>query len=190
MAPIQLAIVPVKPDAEILAYCEQIEAVLKIAGVRVVLDARDDESFGFKVNKWEVKGVPLVAKIGMKEVEARLVTLKARYGGDEQQFAVDSVGGDADDWLEKLQGDMLAGSAQYLKENTRTVKDYDEFKAVLAEHRGFVKVYWNDNPDVEKRVKEETKATSRCRLDNDGTTGVDFVTGEPANERWIFAQSY
>ncbi len=39
-----------------------------------------------------------------------------------------------------------------------------EFKKLLAEHRGFIKVYWNDDPEVEKKIKEETKAPADvCR---------------------------
>lgn len=190
MAPVQVAIVPVKPEAKTKAYCERIVETLKGAGVRVVFDDRDDETFGFKVNKWEVKGVPLVAKIGMREAEAGQVTLKARYGGAERQIALDAVAKEVPNWLEQLHEEMLAGSRKNLQENTRKAAGYDDFKQILKEHKGFVEVYWNDDAGVEQRVKEETKATSRCRLENDGSTGVDFMTGEPATERWIFAQSY
>ncbi len=190
MAPTQVAIVPVRPELEVVHYCERIAEALKAADIRAVVDSRDDESFGYKVNKWEVKGVPLVAKIGGKEVEASVVTLKARYGGEEKQVSLDSLSGEATTWLEDIQQAMLDGQTTYLHENTRKATSYDEFKGIMNEHKGFVEVYWNDNPDVEKRVKDETKASSRCRLENDGSTGVDFVTGEPATERWIFAQSY
>jgi len=190
MAPTQVAIVPVRPDPEVIHYCERIAEVLEAVDVRVVVDSRDDESFGYKVNKWEVKGVPLVAKIGGKEVEAAAVTLKARYGGEEKQLSLDSLPSVAVTWLEDIQQAMLDGQTAYLHENTRKAASYDEFKGIMNEHKGFVEVYWNDNPDVEKRVKDETKASSRCRLENDGSTGVDFVTGEPATDRWIFAQSY
>lgn len=190
MAPIQVAIVPVRPEPEIIQYCERIQEALSTTEVRVTLDSRDDESFGYKVNKWEVKGVPLVAKIGGKEAEAGLVTLKARYGSEEKQIPLDSLASEVTAWLETIQQAMLDGQTKYLHENTRKAASFDEFKGIMDEHKGFVEVYWNDNPEVEKRVKDETKASSRCRLENDGTTGVDFVTGEPANERWIFAQSY
>jgi prolyl-tRNA synthetase len=190
MAPVQVAIVPVRTELEVIEYCGAIEKALQVAGVRTVLDARDDESFGYKVNKWEVKGVPLVAKIGAKEAEANVVTLKARYNGEEQQVALDTLAAMTTEWLENIHTGMLKNQTELLQANTRKAATYDEFKAILAEHKGFVEVYWNDAPEVEKRIKDETKASSRCRLENDGTTGVDFVTGEPANERWIFAQSY
>ena len=86
---------------------------------------------------------------------------------------------------------MLKASQDHLRAETREAKDYEEFKQILREHRGFIKVYWNDNPDVEKKIKEETKATSRCKpLHLQGGEGKDFYTGEPAKDVWIFAQSY
>lgn len=190
IAPFQVAIVPVRPEPEILEYCQKIAKNLKSANVRVTLDDRDDESFGYKINKWEVKGVPLVAKIGAKEAESGLVTLKARFGAEEKQVNIDSAGGDVAKWLERVQGAMLDAQTKYLHDNTKKATTYDEFKAIMKDNKGFVEVYWNDNAEVEKRVKDETKASSRCRLKNDGTTGIDFATGEPASERWIFGQSY
>ena len=52
-------------------------------------------------------------------------------------------------------------------------------------------MYWNDNAEVEKKIKDETKATSRCKpLHMQGGKGTDFYTGEPATDVWLFAQSY
>jgi prolyl-tRNA synthetase len=62
-------------------------------------------------------------------------------------------------------------------------------KQILANHKGFVKVFWNDNPEIEEKIKEETKAVSRCCIATD-QSGTDFYTGEPATEVWLFAQSY
>lgn len=190
IAPIQVAIVPVKPNDEIIAYCRELKSDLEAAGIRVICDERDDESFGFKVNKWEVKGVPLIAKIGGKEVESGNATLKARFGGEERQIAKDALQGSVPTWLDEIHQAMLDGSRAYLKEHTRKASTYDEFKKIITEQKGFIEVYWNDDVDIEKQIKDETKATSRCRLESDGSTGTDFVTGKPAKDRWIFAQSY
>lgn len=190
IAPVQVAIVPVKPDDETLAYCTKLQTTLEDAGIRVVLDERDDESFGFKVNKWEVKGVPLIAKIGGKEAESSLVTLKARFGGEQRQVALSELAVAVPKWLSDLHQAMLDGSTKHLMSNTRRASDYEEFKRIIQAHKGFIEVYWNDDAETEKKIKDETKATSRCRLEDDGSVGVDFMTGQPAKHRWIFAQSY
>ena len=63
-------------------------------------------------------------------------------------------------------------------------------KQILRDHKGFVKVYWNDNVDIEKRIKEDTKAVSRCLLEEDAPEGKDFYTGEASTTVWLFAQAY
>ncbi len=94
-------------------------------------------------------------------------------------------------WLSDLQAAMLQSSRDYLAANTREAHNYDEFKQILAEHKGFVKVWWNDDKAIEEKIQAETKATSRCQpLDWAEGQGTDFYTGEPASKQWVFAQSY
>ena len=56
---------------------------------------------------------------------------------------------------------------------------------------GGLRAYWNDDEKIEKQIKDETKATSRCKpLNLQGGSGTDFMTGKPANDVWLFAKSY
>ncbi len=189
IAPIQVVIVPVKPDEATLAYASAIEAELKELGIRVELDARDDETFGYKLNKWEVKGVPVILKLGGKEVEGGVVSYRRRDTLTDGEFSRAEAVQAIAELLRTIQDDMLKVTTTYRDENTREAKTYDEFKQLLEEHKGFVKVHWKDNPDIEQKIKEETKATSRARLE-ETSEGVDFYTGEPTSDVWLFAQSY
>ena len=189
IAPIQVIVVPVKPEGEALNYSAELVEILKQQGVRVQLDDRDDESFGFKLNKWEVKGVPLILKIGDREVESKTVSYRRRDILEDGSFNFDETAIKATQLLETIQSDMLQQSIAYRDENTREVSTYEEFKACIKEHKGFVKVHWEDNPEIEAKIKEETKATSRCRLEGE-SEGTDFYTGKPVKDVWLFAQSY
>jgi prolyl-tRNA synthetase len=191
MAPTQVAIVPIRPEEDMLHYAAQVHGKLEKAGVRCILDARDDERFGFKLNKWEVKGVPITLKLGSQEAEKRVVTAQARFTGEQRELSLDTVEQDIQAWLDELQTAMLQASKDYLQANTREAKSYDEFKQLLQEHKGFVKVWWNDSKEIEEKIQAETKATSRCQpVDWPEGEGVDFYTGEPATKQWVFAQSY
>lgn len=193
MASIQTVVVPVKADdSELVEYCNEVAANLIAKGISSKVDDRDDESFGYRLNKWEVKGVPLIIKVGAKEIEAKQVTIKNRFNGNEQSVDFAQVEKIAGEMLSQTQSEMLAYSSNLTKENTREAKTYDEFKQIIAEHKGFVKVYWNDDPTIEATIKQETKATSRCRpIDQkDNPEGIDFYTGKPASQYWIFALSY
>ena len=191
LAPVQAAIIPVKSDGNEAKYCKEIHEVLVKASIRSKLDNRDDETFGYRINKWEVKGAPLILKIGGREADAKTVTVKRRFDGAELTCAFSELEQVVKAQLDELQAAMFAESQKFIAKNTREAKNYDEFKKILSEHKGFIKVCWNDDPAIEKIIKEETKAKSSCRpVDWPDVDGVDFYTGKPARQHWLFAQSY
>lgn len=192
LAPHQVVIVPVRVEDDIMQYCESLAKDLRKQNIRVKIDNRDDETFGYRLNKWEVKGAPVLLKIGAKESADKQVTYKRRDTGTEAILPASEFTSKITELLDTIQSDLFKESQEHLKANTREAHSYEEFKALLEKHKGFIKVYWNDNPEVEKRIKDETKATSRCRpLAFEGEKpGVDFVTGEEAHHIWLFAHSY
>lgn len=189
LAPKQVVIVPVESSEDLINYANELKATLSKAGIRTLVDSRDDERFGFKLNKWEVKGVPVIFKIGEKELADRSITAKRRDTGNERRFTFTEIVDETAKLLETIQNDLLVKSRQTRDENTREATTYEEMKQILETHKGFVKVFWNDNSEIEAKIKEETKAVSRCCIATD-QKGTDFYTGEPATEVWLFAQSY
>ena len=192
LAPHQVVIVPVRVEDDIVQYCQQLAKDLHKHNIRVKIDARDDETFGYRLNKWEVKGAPVILKIGAKEVAEKRVTYKRRDNGAEDSLTAVEFTNSIQHLLDTIQADLYAESQRHLAENTREAHSYDEFKTILTDHKGFIKVYWNDDPEIEKRIKDETKATSRCRplCFKDAKPGKDFMTGKEAHHIWLFAQSY
>ncbi len=193
LAPVQVAIVPVKPDEqEVLDYCQQLKQTLDAAPVRAHIDARDDETFGFRLNKWEVKGAPLIFKVGSKEQASATVLAKRRDTGEESEIRLSELAEQTAALLESIQTSLFEQSQAFIRANTREAKTYDEFKEIVKEHKGFIKVCWNDDPEIEKKIKEETKAKTSCRPVDwpEVKDGIDFYTGKPATQQWLFAQSY
>lgn len=189
LAPTQVVIVPVNTSDATLSYVQSLAHQLKDGDVRVETDTRDDERFGYKLNKWEIKGIPLIVKVGDSEVASQQVTIKRRDTGNETTVDANNLLSSTSQLLEAIQSDMLEKSRQTKEINTREAHTYAEMKEILAKHKGFVKVFWNDNPEIEAKIKEETKAVSRCCIE-ENAEGIDFYTGEPASEVWLFAQSY
>ncbi|MCL1929865.1 proline--tRNA ligase [Candidatus Saccharibacteria bacterium] len=189
IAPVQVVVVPVKTDDDILTEAEKIATELHEVGVRAQVDARDGESFGFKLNKWEVKGAPVIIKLGAKEISDGKISYRRRDSLTDGDFARKKLPAKILQLLDDIQTDMLSESTALRDNETRTAKDYAEFKKILKEHKGFIKVHWNENPETEAKIKAETKAKTSCRLD-EASDGIDFYTGEPAKEVWLFAQSY
>ncbi len=189
LAPIQVVIVPVMADESLVSYAKDLAKELEAKNIRVFVDDRDDERMGFKINKWEVKGVPIRLEVGKREVEGAQVTAVRRWDGQKEALSRDEFVASAQKRLDEIQKTMFEASKKLTHDRTRTAENYAEFKAAMAENeKGFIEVFWNDDPEVEAKIKEETKATSRCRI-GEGK-GVDFYTGKPATHKWIFAQSY
>ena len=189
VAPVQAVVVPVKAEDEIMTEAEKLVTELCSTGVRARIDDREGESFGFKLNKWEVKGAPLIIKLGAKEVSDDRVSYRRRDTLTDGSFARSKLKTQIPKLLEQIQLDMLTEATALRDSETREAKDYDEFKKILANHKGFIKVHWNEDSEIEAKIKAGTKATTRCRL-NETSDGTDFYTGKPAKDVWLFAQSY
>jgi prolyl-tRNA synthetase len=87
---------------------------------------------------------------------------------------------------------MFARARDFLDSNTHAVDDYDSFKAIMRERRGFIRAYWCGSAECEARIKEETRATIRVipeDAESDGP-GRCVCDGEPATQQALFAQSY
>ena len=78
-----------------------------------------------------------------------------------------------------------------LEEGTHTVDSYDEYKERVG-GGGFYRVFLDvTNPEVEKRLQDETRSTIRCiPFDAPEEEGPCIITGAPCRNRVIAAQSY
>ena len=199
LAPIQVVIVPIwrkdRERADVLAMAEQVRAALTDAGVRVHLDARDDQTPGYKFNDWEMRGVPVRLEIGPRDVARNAVVLarRDRPGREGKQFdvAVVAVVDRVRDLLADVQASLLRQATEFRDANTRRVVSYDEFKEVLNDEGGFLRVHWAGTTEDEARIQEETKATLRCfPLDAREGEGQCFFTGKRTEQVAIFARAY
>lgn len=192
LAPNQVVIVPVRVDDQtVIEYANELSEELKSVGIRVKLDVREDETFGFKLNKWEVKGVPLRIEIGPKEQSERIVTLVRRDTREKTQVPQEGLASRILEVLDEIQVSMYQEAGAFLKENTREANDYEEFKKIMADNRGFILANWCENADCETKIKEETKASTRCLTkENEGKEGECVYCKSPSKDKWLFAQAY
>jgi prolyl-tRNA synthetase len=64
-------------------------------------------------------------------------------------------------------------------------------KKILAEQGGFVRAWFKPDRATEAKIKEQTKATVRCIIQDDpAKTGKCMYSGEPTSSLVVFAQSY
>ena len=200
LAPLQVVIVPIWRKEEervaVLEAAERVRAQLAAGSVRVKLDDREEVSPGFKFNDWEMRGVPVRIEIGPRDVAKDAVVLarRDRPGKAGKTFGV-PTGGVTEAvkaMLDEVQAALLQRASEFRQANTHSgIGDYEEFKEVLAEQGGFLRVHWAGTNEDEDRIKEETKATIRCYpLETEEGPGRCFYTGQETECIAIFARAY
>jgi prolyl-tRNA synthetase len=156
------------------------------------VDDRDEYSPGWKFNEWELRGVPLRIEVGPKDVAQDQVVLARRdRPGRAGKSSVPMAGlvSAVTDTLTLIQNDMLQRATEFLEANTREPADYESFKDAVAQ--GFARAWWCGSTECEDKIKEETKATTRCiPFDQPGGTGRCVACGNEAQEVAIFARAY
>jgi prolyl-tRNA synthetase len=196
VAPHQVVIVPIPPrkgdwSESVLPKAREVQGALRGAGIRVHLDGRDYQQPGFKYADWEMRGVPLRLEIGPKDIEKDQCVLVRRDTREKAFVPRADLAPRTRALLEQIQVDLLARARKFLAENTSRVKTYDEFKAVMAEKRGFLVTGWCGEAGCEAKIKEETRATVRViPLEGEGTPGVCVRCGKPSPREVYFAQAY
>ena len=196
LAPIQAVLVPIyKTEAEkqsVLAAANEVFAELKGAGIRIKMDDREEVTPGFKFNDWEMRGVPLRIEIGPKDLDKGTVALARRdMPGREGKSFVPRAGLAAASaaTLGEIQDAMLARATAFRDSHIFDPKTYAELKQVVE--NGWAFSWWCGDRECEARVKEDTRATTRCiPLDQPGGTGSCIVCGKKAEKKVYFARSY
>jgi prolyl-tRNA synthetase len=196
LAPIQAVIVPIfKSETETAAVVEtvgRVEAELKAAGIRVKVDNRTEVTPGFKFNDWEMRGVPLRIEVGPKDVEKGTVALarRDRPGREGKSFVPQAgLAAAVSDLLKEIQKSLLERATAFRDAHIFEPRDYAELTEVVQ--KGWAYSWWCESPECEARVKEDTKATTRCiPLDQEPGHGKCIVCGEEASHKVYFAKSY
>ncbi len=196
LAPIQVVIVPIyKNDAERSAVLETAQRLfheLQAAGLRVRLDGREEMTPGNKFYEWELRGVPVRLEIGPKDVQSGSVTLARRdRPGREGKSTVSQQG--LADTIRALMSDihrsLLERATAFRDAHIFDPKDYAEFQEVVQ--RGWAFSWWCGRKECEAKIKEDTKATSRCiPFEQPEGSGRCIVCGEKADQKVYFARAY
>ncbi|HWR65358.1 MAG TPA: proline--tRNA ligase [Bellilinea sp.] len=195
LAPIQVVIVPIfrsdEEQAKVMPVAEAINQ--QLAQFRVKLDTRSEVTPGFKFNDWEMRGVPLRIEIGPKDVDNGVVTVARRNlpgrAGKSTLPLGDGLAGQVQLVLDEIQAAMLEKARNFRDEHIHEPKDYDDLKNIVQD--GWALAYWCGRTECEAKIKDETKATTRCMpLDQEEGDGTCIVCGEPAKKKVYFARAY
>jgi len=195
ISPIQVVIIPVFnkniDKDKLVAKAEKIKEKLK--NFRVEIDLRQEKTFGWKINDWEMRGVPLRLELGEKEIKDKKYSLVRRDNFEKVKMSENGLSLAVEKILDEIQQGLLSKSKKFVLDNTREVKNYEEFKKTMKVHRGFIKAYWCESPKCEEKIKKDTKATTRCLPLEDmdkKEKGKCIYCQKEAKRKWLFGQAY
>lgn len=198
VAPIQVVVVVLEdknPDtlSKTMNFAETVVTELESVGIRVKLDNKFNESFGSRINKWELRGVPVRLEIGAKEVETNQVKWVRRDSLEKGLVAQEQVTTAITQLLQTMQSAMLQKSKAEKENLTKVISSFQEYLDILEHDRSLVKAFWCEDSECELEIKRQTKSVSRCLpLENITMQEAEkcFHCGKPAHRQWIFGQAY
>ncbi|KAF0110991.1 MAG: prolyl-tRNA synthetase [Chloroflexi bacterium] len=194
LAPIQVVIVPIyKNDEEKSKVMPVVERLrLELSDFRIKVDDRSEVTPGFKFNDWEMRGVPLRLEVGPKDVEKESVMAARRdIPGREGKSILpqEQLRGKIADLLTDIHTSLYERARAFRDAHIFDPKNYDELKQIVQE--GWAFSWWCGDPACEAKVKEDTKATTRCiPLDQPARNGKCIVCGKDAHEKVYFSKAY
>ena len=197
IAPVQVVIIPIFTNdserAETKAFAESIAERLhsRLDRLKVVIDHRDDLRPAEKFFHWLQQGIPVRIEVGPRDVAKQCGMVARRDVREKESVELESITAHVCDLLEKIQENLFQRALEFREQNTRRAKNYEEFCEIMKKEGGFVMAHWNGSPEVEAKIKGDTKATIRCiPLDPDRVPGICMVTGEPSEREVVFAVAY
>jgi prolyl-tRNA synthetase len=195
IAPIPVVIVPVwvseTEKSAVLAEAEKLAQNLRENyQLTVRIDDREGRP-GPKFFDWERKGVPVRVEIGPKDlVKGSLITVR-RDTGVKTAVALGEAALYIKNLLTDIQNDLLAKATTFRESHTHLVDSWTDFQQILEQDGGFLQAHWCGSAACEEKIKEETKATTRCiPFDQPQESGVCVYCGQPSQQRVIFAKAY
>jgi prolyl-tRNA synthetase len=205
LAPVEVVVVPIwKSDEERARLLEAADKLRDhLVGwsgrgddrIRVRIDSREGIKPGAKYYEWELRGVPLRLELGPRDLDKNACVAARRDNREKTSLPLDGLASGVGAMLDDIQKSMLAAARERREKNSiREPITYDRFRELMDGEGAFVYAGWNGDPDVEARVKAETKATIRCLPDAEYQTTPKpsrcMVTGEPAKHEVVWARSY
>lgn len=175
----------------VLEKVEEITSQLEEFGV--IVDDNRKENTGFKINKWEIQGIPLQIEIGPRDIEQGVVTFNLRDKTEKFQVKFEDLKIRVEEELDKMHERLYKKAQALMDERTVEIDNFDQFKLAIEEKKRCL-VAWAESIESEDEIKEQTGAKSSCipfKFENRSLEGVKcFYSGKPATCWAYFCKSH
>lgn len=193
VASVQIVIVPIFFDISkqvVMEKAREYKSLLE-KKFKVELDDRDSYTPGWKFNEWEMKGVPVRLEIGPRDLAQNQVVAVRRDKGNKVIISEKEVESTLEKWMADIQNNLFLQARSRLEENIRFTDNYESFKEIMEEKRGFIKAFWCGNEKCEDQIKKDSKATIRCiPLEEQKEKGKCIFCGKESSSLVYFGRAY
>ncbi|BBG26746.1 proline--tRNA ligase [Sulfuracidifex tepidarius] len=163
VAPIKVVVVPIpsKDDEEVtkrvFEYSKKVGDMLRESGIESVVDLDPEKTPGEKYYVWELKGVPLRAEVGPKELEKNSIFLKRRDTFQGKSVPLEDVIEAVKETLNSMFLDLRKNAESFLLNNVKYEKDPDKAKSLLSSG-GIIEIPWCGDNTCGMKLEEITDA--------------------------------
>jgi prolyl-tRNA synthetase len=168
IAPVQVAVVVVREDAETAALAARLGSELADRGVRVKVDTATHVGFGRRAVDWELKGVPVRLDLGPRDLAAGAVSVFRRDTNESSTVGLDAVVAHVDDLLPRIQDSLFEQALRFRDASVVDVKTVAE--AAEAGSTGVARIPWPDLGPGGEQALLARGVSVRCLQREDGTT--------------------
>lgn len=195
LAPTQVVIVPIYKKREqleaISVRANEIRESLQKLGISVKYDDRDTYKPGWKFAEYEFKGVPVRLAIGPRDMENGTIEVARRDTLEKEVLQLADIEHKVHNLLDQIQDNLYRKALNFREDNSHRADSWEEFVDILENKGGFIYAHWDGTDETEQAIKEKTKATVRLiPLDGKKESGKCILTGNPSEQRVVFARAY
>ncbi|MDP6216285.1 MAG: proline--tRNA ligase, partial [SAR324 cluster bacterium] len=157
IAPVQVVIVPIFNDdherKETFKFADSIVDQLKekIDKLQIKIDTREKMRPADKFFHWIQKGIPVRIEVGPRDVKKQSAMVARRDIREKNEVSLENITQHVVSLLDRIQDNLFQRALDYRKANTRTAKNYEEFKGIFSNEGGFVFAHWDGSKEVEEQ---------------------------------------
>ena len=187
IAPHQIVICPmIRKNSEVdtIAKSEEVAEILRKAGFRVKVDARDIHP-GQKYYDWEIKGVPLRLDIGPRDIENNTAFAAKRTGGKEP-LSMDNISEECSRVLEEISDELRSRAKKHTDNVVIKLQNLDD-----VEDGKIYEIAFDGTDSHAEKIEKTTGLTFLGDATEPYESEVPcFMSGKPTTRRVLLAKTY